>query len=150
MSNGVSVNVIGNVTKDPELRFSANGRAWATFSVAVNEVGRTASGERTESTTYLDCKVFGDQAEHLVESVTKGTRVFIEGKIRDEKWTDSSGNERKTKTVYIDEIGISIRWATAQVTKVAQSTNREFATTRASNGGDFAAVTADAEPNPFE
>jgi single-strand DNA-binding protein len=152
MSNGVTIQVFGNLTKDPELRFSSAGKPWATFSVAVNEVGRTASGEKTESTTYLDCKVFGDQAEHLCASAGKGHRIFVEGKLRDEKWTDSTGNERRSKTVYIDEIAVSVRWATAQITKAANSNGngREFAATKASNGGDFTpAATVTEDENPF-
>ena len=154
MSNGVEIKATGNLTRDPELRFSSAGRPWATFSIAVNEIGRTASGERTENVTYLNCKLFGEQAEHIVESAPKGTRVAIEGKLRNEKWTDQSGQERRSDTVYVDEVSVSLRWATAQVTKKAPANgaSREYAAAAAprpaSNGGDFASDTA-VEDNPF-
>jgi single-strand DNA-binding protein len=152
MSNGVIIQAFGNLTKDPELRFSSAGKPWATFSVAVNEVNRTASGEKTEQVTYLDCKVFGDQAENLASSAGKGHRVFVEGKLRDEKWTDSSGNERRTKTLYVDELAVSLRWATVEITKTGNGNGgaREYAPTKASNGGDFApAAPATEDDNPF-
>ena len=96
--------------------------------------------------------MFGDQAENLAGSAGKGARVFVEGKLRDESFTDKSGNDRKVKTVYVDEIAVSIRWATAQITKTGNGNggSREFATTKASNGGDFAPVAPSVEDdNPF-
>lgn len=157
MSNGVVIQATGNVTKDPELRFSAAGRPWATFSIAVNEIGRSASGERTENVTFLNCKIFGESAENLVESAPKGTRVSVEGKLRNEKWKDAEGNDRTSMSVYVDEVSVSVRWATANVTKKPSANGggapREFATTAArpaSNGGDFASDAGGfEEENPF-
>ena len=155
MANGVEIKATGNMTKDPELRFGSSGKPWATFSIAVNEIGRTASGERTENVVYLNCKLFGDQAEHLVESAQKGTRVSIEGKLRNEKWTDAAGVEKRSDTVYVDEVAVSLRWATAAVTKKANPNGapREYANTAArpaSNGGDFASDSSSVETdNPF-
>jgi single-strand DNA-binding protein len=146
--NGIEFTAIGNLTRDAELRFSSNGKAWATFSVAVNEIS-TVNGERRENVSYLDCKVFGEQAEYLVESAGKGNRVFVTGKLRDEKWTDQSGAERRTKTLYVDEIGVSIRWATASVTKKATGSSQAAPAPVASNGGDFSSDVASTEENPF-
>ena len=146
--NGIEFTAIGNLTRDAELRFSSNGKAWATFSVAVNEIS-TVNGERRENVSYLDCKVFGEQAEYLVESAGKGNRVFVTGKLRDEKWTDQSGAERRTKTLYVDELGVSIRWATASVTKKTTGSSQAAPAPVASNGGDFSSDVASTDENPF-
>ena len=150
MSNGIEIAATGNLTNDIELRFSNAGKPWARFSIAINEIGRTASGERTESTTYLNCKLFGEAAEHAAASLGKGMRVIFSGKVRSEKWTDSSGVEKKDMTVYIDEIGPSLRWATAEVTKIARDGGgyQAAAARPASNGGDFASDVSE-EENPF-
>lgn len=154
MSNGIEIATVGNLTNDVELRFSNNGKPWARFSIAVNEIGRSASGERTEQTTFLNCKVFGESAEHAAETLQKGMRVIVHGKMRSERWTDTSGVEKKDMSLYIDEIGPSIRWATANVTKVARegayqgSSQTAPAPSNASFGGDFATTGAE-EENPF-
>jgi single-strand DNA-binding protein len=149
MSNGIEIAATGNLTNDLELRFSNAGKPWARFSIAINEIGRSASGERTESTTYLNCKLFGEAAEHAAASLGKGMRVIFSGKVRSEKWTDSSGVEKKDMTVYIDEIGPSLRWATAEVTKIAREGGSYQAPSRpASNGGDYASDVSE-EENPF-
>lgn len=151
MSNGIEIAATGNLTNDLELRFSNAGKPWARFSIAINEIGRSASGERTESTTYLNCKLFGEAAEHAAASLGKGMRVIFSGKVRSEKWTDSAGVEKKDMTVYIDEIGPSLRWATAEVTKIAReggSYQAAPSSRPASNGGDYASDVSE-EENPF-
>lgn len=144
--NGIEITAIGNMTKDADLKFSSQGRAWATFSVAVNEIS-TVNGEKRENVTYLDCKVFGDQAEYLVESAGKGTRVFVTGKLRDEKWKDQSGNDRRTKTLIVDEVGVSVRWATANVTRKSPSNSSSQGQVVSTNGESINDSSDD--ENPF-
>jgi single-strand DNA-binding protein len=146
MSNGANITIVGNITKDPELRFAASGVAWATFSVAVNERSRSKEGDWTDQTTYFNCKVWRNDAENLVESVTKGTRVMVEGKLRDESWTDASGQERKTKTLVVSEIGVSLKYATAQITKVARANAGEQT---GSYSSDEPSISDEPEDNPF-
>lgn len=146
MSNGANITIVGNITKDPELRFASSGVAWATFSVAVNERTRTKEGDWTDQTTYFNCKAWRNDAENLVESATKGTRVMVEGKLRDESWTDASGQERKTKTLVASEIAISLKYATAQVTKVARANSGE---TQGSYSNDEPVISDEPEDNPF-
>jgi len=117
--NGASVSFIGNVTQQPELRYSQAGKAWATFSVAVNEYGKDKSGEKTEHTSFFNCKLFGDAAENFCASVEKGNRVMITGTLKMEKWTNKDGEEKTSPTVYVDEVGVSLRWATAAITRIA-------------------------------
>lgn len=146
MSNGVNITITGNVTKDPELRFSPSGTAWVMFSVAVNERTRGKDGNWSDQTTYFNCKAWRKDAENMVESVTRGTRVMVEGKLRDESWTDSSGQERKTKSLHASEVAVSLKYATAQVTRVASS-NPE--SSRSEHQGDDSPVSDDPEDNPF-
>lgn len=117
--NGASVTFIGNVTQQPELRYSQAGKAWATFSVAVNEYGKDKSGEKTEHTSFFNCKLFGDAAENFCESVEKGNRVMVTGTLKMEKWTNKDGEEKTSPTVYVDEVGVSLRWAKASITRIA-------------------------------
>lgn len=152
MANGAEISFTGNCTKDPELRFSANGKPWITFGIAVNEFSKDKAGEKQEQTTFWDCKMFGDSAENFAASISKGMRVKIDGRIRSEKWTGNDGVERNTKTIYVDEAYVSIRWATAQVTRAAGAANgqqaaRVSAAPTATNGP--ADVDFDSGDNPF-
>jgi single-strand DNA-binding protein len=150
MSNGVAITATGNLTRDPELRFSAQGNPWVTFSIAVNEIGRNASGEKTENVTYLNCKMFGEQAENLADSAGKGTRITVEGKLRNEKWKDADGNEKNSYSVYVDEASVSIRWATANVTKKSPNSSGVKVSANSAPADDFASdTTIDSDSNPF-
>lgn len=120
MSNGLEICAPGNLAADIELRFSPSGTAWASFSVAVTE-RQTVRGERKDVTTWLRCKLFGAAAEHAAESLTKGTRVIVMGKMRQEDWTTREGEKRSTMTVFVDDIGPSLRFAQAKVTRVARA-----------------------------
>lgn len=146
--NGIEITAVGNLTKDIELRYSSSGKAWATFSIAVNEIS-TVNNERRENVTYLDCKIFGEQAEYLVESAGKGNRVIIIGKMRDEKWNDQAGNERRSKVLYVDEVGVSVRWATAQLTKKVGSGNNTQPSQSVTNNASGFASEQSSEENPF-
>lgn len=118
--NGIEMHVVGNITRDPELRFGTNGNPWCTFGIAVNSV-TTVRGERVEETEFLNCKAFREMAENIAESLTKGTRVVVFGKYKTETWTDKDNNERKTPVVVVDSIGPDLRWASAVVTRNARN-----------------------------
>ena len=105
---------------DIELRFSPSGTPWASFSVAVTE-RQTIRGERKDVTTWLRCKLFGAAAEYAAESLSKGTRVIVMGKMRQEDWTTREGEKRSTMTVFVDDIGPSLRFAQAKVTRVPRA-----------------------------
>lgn len=110
MLNGVEFPIIGNLTRDPELQFSAAGKPWVRFSVAVNRV-TNRDGNRNEATTFMNCKAFGDMAENIAASLKSGTRIMAYGRLEEEKWTDKDGQERRSFSFIIDEIGPSLRWA---------------------------------------
>ncbi len=83
--------IVGNLVRDPEMRYVPSGKAVTTFRVAVNE----GSGER-KTTTYLDCQAWEELAETIAETARKGNRVMVQGRITVNKWEDKEGNKRET------------------------------------------------------
>lgn len=118
--------IIGNLTADPELRFTPNGIAVANFTVA--STPRTydqKSGEwKDGEATFMPCSVWRDQAEHLAESLKRGTRVVVVGRLKQRSWTTEDGEKRSRIELQVDELGPSLRFATATVTKATRSTGQ--------------------------
>ena len=111
----------GNLTREPELRFSAKGTPWATVGLAVNKSKRLDDGTFEDlPPEFFELVIFGTLAENLVESVTKGDRVLAYGKIEEDHWTGRDGTERTTLKLVCDEVGASVRYATAKLQKVAR------------------------------
>src|ERR1700732_2270044 len=118
MSNGNNVNIVGNLTRDPELRFTPSGQATATFGVAVNRRWQNRqTQEWEEATSFFDVVCWREMAENAAESLTRGARVIVTGRLEQRSWETPDGDKRSKVEVVADEIGPSIRWATAQVTK---------------------------------
>lgn len=115
MSNNVTL--VGNLTEDPELRFTPSGAALAKVRFAVNRRYQDRSGEWQEETSYFDGTCWREMAENVAESFTKGDRVIIVGRLRQRSWETNEGEKRYAVEVDIQEIGPSLRWATASVTK---------------------------------
>lgn len=112
--------LIGNATRTPELRQTNDGTPVTSLSIAVNS-RRQVDGEWVDGpTTYFDVSVYGDLAANVCRSVTKGTRLVVVGQFRTRTWRDESGEHSRLEVV-ADEVGPSLRWATADVTKVARS-----------------------------
>ncbi len=86
--------LIGNLTRDPELRYIPSGQAVATFSVAVNRVYNTQAGEKKEDVSFINCVVWGRRAEVCGEYLSRGSPVFIEGRLQSRSWEDKSGAKR--------------------------------------------------------
>jgi single-strand DNA-binding protein len=117
-----TITLVGNVTNEPELRFTPSGRQVANFSVAVNRRFRNSEGaweDRLEG--FFRCNVWGEMAENVAESLQKGTRVVVTGRLQQRTWEGQEGERREATEVNVDEIGPSLRWATAQVTKSRRS-----------------------------
>lgn len=110
--------VVGNVTRDPELRFSASGTPVATLSVAVNRRTKDAAGEWIDAPAeFYDVVAFRDLAEHVAESIGKGDRLVILGRLSFRSWETDAGEKRSRVEIVADEIAPSLRYATAQVTR---------------------------------
>lgn len=119
LSNNVTL--IGNLVEDPELRFTPSGVAMARMRLAVNRRWRTDDGEWKEDTSFFTATLWRDQAEHAAESLQKGARVIVVGRLEQRSWETPEGDKRSVVEVQVDEIGPSLRWATAQVAKVGGS-----------------------------
>ena len=118
MSNGNTVTLVGNVTRDPELRFTPSGQATTTFGLAVNRRWQNRqTQEWEEATSFFDIVCWRELAENASESIKRGTRVIVTGRLDQRSWETSEGEKRSKIEVTADEIGPSLRWATAAVTK---------------------------------
>jgi len=120
MSNVNSVTLIGNLTMDPELRFTPSGVAMTKLSFAVNKRYQS-QGEWKEETSFFNGTCWRDMAENVAESLTRGMRVIVVGELQQRSWENQEGEKRSTIDVDIKEIGPSIRWATATVTKTPRA-----------------------------
>jgi single-strand DNA-binding protein len=121
MANGNNVTLVGNCTRDPELRFTPSGQAVAKFGLAVNRRWQDrGSGEWNEATSFFDVVCWGQLGENVGASVQKGTRVLVSGRLEQRSWETQNGDKRSTVEVIADEVGPSLRWATADVQKIAR------------------------------
>jgi single-strand DNA-binding protein len=107
----------GNLTDHPELRHTESGIARAMFRVAV-------SGRREQEASFFTVVVWPDQAEHAAESLAKGSRVVVMGRLQQRAWTAEDGSARSVVEVVADELGASLRWATATTTRATRSQER--------------------------
>jgi single-strand DNA-binding protein len=118
MANGNTVELIGNITRDPELRFTPSGAAVANFGLAVNRRWRNQqTNEWEEQVSFFDIVCWRELAENVSESLTKGSRIMVSGRLDQRSWETENGDKRSKVEVVADEIGPSLRWATAQVSR---------------------------------
>jgi single-strand DNA-binding protein len=109
-----TITLVGNITRDPELRFTANGRAVASFGIAVGRRYQV-NGEWQEQTSYFNVTAWGQLGENAAASLSKGTRIVVTGRLEQREYTTREGDKRTAIDVIADELGPSLRWATAQV-----------------------------------
>ncbi len=118
MSNGNTITIVGNVTRDPELRFTPSGQATATFGIAVNRRWQNRQNQQwEEATSFFDVVCWREMAENASESLTKGARVIVTGRLEQRNWETQDGEKRSKIEIIADEIGPSLRWATAQIVR---------------------------------
>jgi single-strand DNA-binding protein len=118
MAPGNSVTLVGNCTRDPELRFTSSGQAVATFGLAVNRRWQNRqTNEWEEQVSFFDVTCWQQMAENVAESITKGSRVVVTGRLDQRSWETQDGDKRSKVEVVADEIGPSLRYATAQVVR---------------------------------
>ena len=118
MPNDNSVTLVGNVTRDPELRFTNTGQPTASFGLAVNRRWQNRQTQDwEEATSFFDVVCWREMAENVSESLSRGSRVVVTGRLEQRSWEGPEGDKRSKIEVIADEIGPSLRWATAQVTK---------------------------------
>lgn len=121
MAGETIITVVGNLTADPELRYTQNGLPVANFTIASTPrtFDRQANEWKDGEALFLRASVWRDFAEHVAGSLTKGMRVVATGRLKQRSYQDREGNNRTAIELEIDEIGPSLRYATAQVTRAA-------------------------------
>src|SRR3954451_10785434 len=135
------IQLLANLTHDPGLHYTTSGKAYARIRLASTPRVKDSSGNWVDSaTTFYEGRAWNDLAEHATESLRRGDRVIVVGALRTERWTDSTGEDREALRVDVDEIGPSLRFANAKVTKAQRATPTASAA--------FAATTDDASENP--
>jgi single-strand DNA-binding protein len=131
MAGDTTITVIGNLTADPELRFTPSGAAVANFTVA--STPRTFDRQSNEwkdgDTLFLRCSIWREAAENVAESLTKGTRVIVSGRLVQRSYETREGEKRTVYELQVDEVGPSLRYASAKVTRTQRQGGGGF------NGG---------------
>lgn len=132
-----SVTVIGNLTRDPQLRFTTSGKPVANIGVAVNRLTSRQGEEKTEEVSYFDVTCWDTLATNVGASLSKGDRVIVTGDLRQRSWENDDGDKRSKVEITAQSVGPDLRWAEAEVTKNAKS------------NGDQAPHPAETEDAPF-
>lgn len=122
MAGDTLITVIGNLTADPELRFTPSGAAVANFTVASTprSFDRQTNEWKDGETLFLRCSVWRQAAENVAESLTKGMRVIVQGRLVSRSYDDREGQKRTVNELQVDEVGPSLTWATAKVNRVSR------------------------------
>ncbi|WP_152363823.1 single-stranded DNA-binding protein [Microlunatus speluncae] len=122
MSNEPTITITGNLTGDPELRFTPSGQAYARFVIAATprRYDRTTNGWTDGETMFLRATAWRDLANHIAASLGKGARVIASGRLRQNNWTTDDGETRWSIDLEVDDLGPSLHWATATVTKATR------------------------------
>lgn len=113
------ITIIGNLTQDPELRFTPSGAAVANFTVASTprQFDRQSNEWKDGETLFMRCSVWRDAAENVAESLTRGSRVIVSGRLKSRSFETKEGEKRTVVELDVDEVGPSLRYASAKVTK---------------------------------
>src|SRR5258708_17488517 len=124
MAGDTVITVIGNLTADPELRFTPAGAAVANFTVASTPrvFDRNANEWKDGEALFLRCNIWRQAAENVAESLTRGARVIVNGRLKQRSFETREGEKRTVVELDVDEIGPSLRYATAKVNKVSRGT----------------------------
>ena len=119
MANDVTICITGNLVDDPILRFTPSGAAVANFTIASTPraFDKQSNEWKDGDTMFLNCSVWRQAAENVAESLTKGTRVIVQGRLKSRSYDDREGNKRTVFEVEVDEVGPSLARATAVVTR---------------------------------
>jgi len=112
-----TVTLVGNLAREPELRFTTTGRPSASFGLAVNRRWQK-DGEWQEQVSFFNVVAWGDLAENAAASLTKGSRVIVTGRLEQRSYDTKDGEKRSVVEVVADEIGPSLRWARAEVERI--------------------------------
>jgi single-strand DNA-binding protein len=131
-----SVTLVGNVTRDPELRYTQGGAAKVAFGLAVNRRWQNRqTQEWEEQVSFFNIVAWREMAENVAESVAKGSRVVVTGRLEQRSWETENGEKRTVVEVTADDIGPSLRWATAQISRNERKGGGDFGGGGGGGGG---------------
>ncbi len=135
MAGDTTLTIIGNLTGDPELRFTPSGAAVANFTVASTPrmYDRNSGEWKDGETLFMRCSVWRDAAENVAESLGRGTRVIVSGRLKSRSYETKEGEKRTVVELEVDEVGPSLRYASAKVTKTQRGGGGGFG----GGGGGF-------------
>lgn len=141
MAGETVITVVGNLTADPELRFSPSGAAVANFTIASTprQFDKQANEWRDGETLFMRCSIWREAAENVAESLTKGMRVIAQGRLVQRSFETREGEKRTVVELQVEEVGPSMKWATAKVERVSRS----------GSGGGFGGGRAAVEHDPW-
>lgn len=127
MANETIITVVGNLTNDPELRFTPSGAAVANFTIASTPkvFDRQSNDWKDGETLFLRASVWKEAAENVAETLTKGTRVVCQGRLKSRSYDTKEGEKRTVMELEVDEIGPSLRWASAKVVRTQRSSGQQ-------------------------
>lgn len=142
MAGDTNITLIGNLTEDPVLRFTPSGAAVANFRVASTPryLDRQSGEWKDGEALFLNCNVWRQAAEHVAESLQRGMRVIVSGRLRQRTYETREGEKRTVFELEVDEIGPSLRYATAKVQKMSRSSG---------SGGGFGAAGGPPADDPW-
>ncbi len=149
MSNGNTVTLVGNITRDPELRFTPSGQANATFGLAVNRRWQNRqTNEWEEAVSFFNVVCWREMAENASQSLAKGSRIIVTGRLEQRSWQTQEGDKRSVIEVVADEIGPSLRWATAEIQRNERRSPADDAAPAPVGAGG--SKPAETEPPPYD
>jgi len=140
-----TVTVVGNVTRDPELRFTPSGAAVANFGLAWNRKGQNDE----EVVSFFDVTCWSGLAENVAESITKGSRVVVYGRLAQRSWENQDGERRSKVEIVADDVAPSLRWATVEITRNEFRGGDGGGSAAPSGGGGRPASTPQTDEEPF-
>ncbi|WP_109523350.1 MULTISPECIES: single-stranded DNA-binding protein [Nocardia] len=147
MAGDTVITVIGNLTSDPELRFTPAGAAVANFTVASTPrvFDRNANEWKDGDSLFLRCTIWREAAENIAESLTRGARVIVSGRLKQRSYETREGEKRTVVELEVDEVGPSLRYATAKVNKADRRGG--FGKAEAPSSGGFGSAVASGSSN---
>jgi single-strand DNA-binding protein len=113
-----TVTIVGNLTRDPEMRYPTNSQPNATFGVAVNRRWQRQSGDWVEDTSFFNVIAWAGLAENVAQSLKRGDRVLVEGRLDQHSWETAEGERRSRVEIVAEEVGASVRFATVEIAKI--------------------------------
>jgi len=140
-----TVTVVGNVTRDPELRFTPNGAAVTSFGLAWNRKGQNDE----DVVSFFDITCWSGLAENVAESIHKGDRVVVYGRLDQRSWENPEGERRSKVEIVADDVSPSLRWATVEITRNEFRGGDDGGSAAPSGGGGRAASTPQTDEEPF-